>query len=559
MPNSVSMTHGDETPAPLSTWYKLLVVAMGMSERRHEDAILHLVRTSLPFLAPCSIEAAFRYAGGDLRPWPGTARADDVLVEQIHALGPGGGLLPATRDDWRWVFPLACPEMVRGFLVVHGDGKPPVDARFLFQVLGRQVGTALAGAALHGEDHAQLTRLRESNDKLTRLVTRLRRQTAVYETLTAASASGEGASAIARAVHELTGLPITIEDPFGNPLAWAGHDEPPPGTKTDARGRQALLDKVAAYTGAPFRDHERVVSVVRPGTDLLGLLLLSDPGRRAGQHELFVVGYATTILALELAHQRNLAEVELRVHRDLVDDLVEGTDDESAYARAAAVGHDLRVPHHVLVVRWNHHRHNGETRRAVQQVLRSWRRHALASRHSGATVVVVADGSVDGAALHEALARELGTGTGAIGIGGRCETPSALPRSYAQALQALDIRLGSAAPHGATAFDQLGVYRILSSTTGREHVRAFVREWLGPLLDYDAKRGSSLVRTLFQYLESGGNYDAAAAALLIHRSTLRYRLARIREIGGLDLTEVDTRLNLHVATRGWQILSSPEP
>jgi DNA-binding PucR family transcriptional regulator len=35
---------------------------------------------------------------------------------------------------------------------------------------------------------------------------------------------------------------------------------------------------------------------------------------------------------------------------------------------------------------------------------------------------------------------------------------------------------------------------------------------------------------------------------------LRYRLRRIREISGLDLTDADARLNLHVATRAWRTL-----
>jgi len=49
-------------------------------------------------------------------------------------------------------------------------------------------------------------------------------------------------------------------------------------------------------------------------------------------------------------------------------------------------------------------------------------------------------------------------------------------------------------------------------------------------------------------------YASAARALHIHRSTLRYRLRRIRELSGHDLGAVDSRLNLHVATRAWQIL-----
>ena len=43
-------------------------------------------------------------------------------------------------------------------------------------------------------------------------------------------------------------------------------------------------------------------------------------------------------------------------------------------------------------------------------------------------------------------------------------------------------------------------------------------------------------------------------ALHIHRSTLRYRLARIAELTGYDLRKVDTRVNLHAATRAWRFL-----
>jgi DNA-binding PucR family transcriptional regulator len=126
-------------------------------------------------------------------------------------------------------------------------------------------------------------------------------------------------------------------------------------------------------------------------------------------------------------------------------------------------------------------------------------------------------------------------------------------------MQALGIREESASPHGATSFDALGLYRILDVRHNRATVENFLRQWLGPLLDYDDQHHSQLVRTLFEYLEHGGHYDNAAAALVIHRSTLRYRLTRIREVAGLDLTDVDTRLNLQVATRAWQLLRSEGP
>jgi DNA-binding PucR family transcriptional regulator len=66
-----------------------------------------------------------------------------------------------------------------------------------------------------------------------------------------------------------------------------------------------------------------------------------------------------------------------------------------------------------------------------------------------------------------------------------------------------------------------------------------------------------MVTTLSHYLESGGSYDTTADVLQIHRSTVRYRLRRIREITDHDLSDVETRLNLHVATRIRNVLGQP--
>ena len=85
----------------------------------------------------------------------------------------------------------------------------------------------------------------------------------------------------------------------------------------------------------------------------------------------------------------------------------------------------------------------------------------------------------------------------------------------------------------------------------------FLHQQLGALIDYDITHRSELVKTRAVYLDCGGNYNNTARALFIHRSTLRYRLRRIREVSGYDLSDVDTRLNLHVATRTWVVFADP--
>ena len=105
-------------------------------------------------------------------------------------------------------------------------------------------------------------------------------------------------------------------------------------------------------------------------------------------------------------------------------------------------------------------------------------------------------------------------------------------------------------------FDSLGVYRMLSSVTDPAGIEAFMKDQLGTLLDYDKRHHSGLLVTLAQYFDSGCNIDQAAAVLSIHRSTLKYRLKRVRDLLGQDLNDGSTRLDLHLATRVWLTLES---
>lgn len=107
-----------------------------------------------------------------------------------------------------------------------------------------------------------------------------------------------------------------------------------------------------------------------------------------------------------------------------------------------------------------------------------------------------------------------------------------------------------------TIFDDLGVYKVLATANDTSAMERFVAEWLGGLIDYDGIHGTQLVLTLSKYLDCGGNYDASALALSVHRSTLKYRLRRIRQVSGHDIGHPDVQFNLQVATRAWRTLQA---
>ncbi|OLT18885.1 hypothetical protein BJF78_11880 [Pseudonocardia sp. CNS-139] len=516
-----------------------------MFDRRDARAILDLARETVPSLGP------FRAVAGVLAGEPG------------EPFDGGDGAVAVDGCGWAWAYALRGGGGHAGYLVVGAAAEPSAHEQLLLRILARQTGAALGSAALHRRELETATELRRvtvelaaANAQLSASVADLEQRRRTHEVLTAVAASGAGERGIAEAVHDLTGLPVAVEDRFGNVRAWSGPGRTP--ARRSGQRRDGLLARARAST-RPLRDRDRVIALAQPRDEVLGVLVLVDPDRRAGEHQLVALEEGAVVLAMELAHLRALAETELRLRRDLVDDLLSGTaDDESAVPRAAALGHDLAAPHHVLLVDWASGAPDGAVEQAVERAAGTvLRTHVLLARRPGGLVAIVPRPAEDAAQrwrdLHAAVARRLRSDDGSIGVGGVALLPSQLARSYDEARRALRIRQAPRVPAGVTSYEELGVYKLLAGqdTGEAEH---FVREWLGVLLDYDAANHTDLVRTLWQYYECGGNYDGTAGALVIHRSTLRYRLRRIRELTGHDLNAVDSKLNLHVATRAWHVL-----
>ena len=546
-----------ELRTQLSNLQGLLVLAMLMTESGDERQILRLASSSVGGLARCRPEGIYLTDQG----WHWTAgprrqeTGRQAVERQLADLGPLGGVVQVPGRTWGWAYPLRSPAGGLGFLVVSAEEAPIPAEQFLLRVMAQQAGMALANARLHAQERATAEELAKVNDTLGATVHALRRSMEIHERLTKVAMSGEGQEGIARAVHELTGHPVAVEDRHGNLRAWAGPDQPDPYPKASTARSQELLRRALA-SERPIRDGDQLLTVAQPRSDVLGVLVLIDPDRTASDHELVALEHGATVLAMELARMRSLAETELRLRRDLAEDLLAGTDEESALARAQALEYDLERPHRVVVV-------EGQGRadgvdplfQAVRRAARSTGAGSLLVSRTG-TVVLLANVDLDWGKLRRAVLHELGGGGGRvrIGVGGGCGHVGDFPRSYREAQTALRVQAGSHGPERVTVFDELGVYRLLSLVENTAEVERFVRDWLGALLDYDARKQSELVRTLSVYLERGGSYNATAQALVVHRSTLKYRLQRIRELSGHDLNDPDSRFNLQLATRAWATL-----
>ena len=79
------------------------------------------------------------------------------------------------------------------------------------------------------------------------------------------------------------------------------------------------------------------------------------------------------------------------------------------------------------------------------------------------------------------------------------------------------------------------------------NLRKMVPPSLWLLCREDEERGQEFVKTLFVYIENNCNMTQAAKALKVHYNTLKYRIQRICELTGIDFSNPDTILRLHLS------------
>ncbi|MEU6588275.1 PucR family transcriptional regulator ligand-binding domain-containing protein [Streptomyces sp. NPDC046881] len=79
--------------------------------------------------------------------------------------------------------------------------------------------------------------------------------------------------------------------------------------------------------------------------------------------------------------------------------------------------------------------------------------------------------------------------------------------------------------------------------------RAFTARLLDPLKDYDRRHRAELIPTLEAFLDCDGSWTRCATRLHLHVNTLRYRVGRIEQLTGRDLSRLEDKLDFFLALR----------
>ena len=429
---------------------------------------------------------------------------------------------------------------------------------------GRRAGSSAQEAARLREEVDALQHADDSHSELLRVVLK-----------------GGGLSAIAETLSGMLGCTVLVDDEAGRLLAAAGspaRSAPRDGgwfatVHAEARervGSRADLEVVAvppAPGSAP--DTAGLVVPVVLDEEVAGHLWALRPSSPLLVPQRNALVRAAAVVALALLKERTAQEVEWRLSRDFFDDLLDADSPavDALHARARQLGADLTRPHTVLVIRRDAateplHAAQEDRQAYAQRSLLSlvqrtgavWKGATLTATRSDHVVVLWQD--VEGCTRSATefahfLRREIQAyaagWTATICIGPVCSQLPEYGDGYRLACGVIDLVQQSGRGDRVVSLDSVGAYRLLLQVKRPRELEAFARATLGQVHAYDQQHGTKLGSTLRGYMAQRCNTAVTAKHLHVHPNTVAYRLRRIEELLGIELTDPEALLHVQLA------------
>lgn len=137
----------------------------------------------------------------------------------------------------------------------------------------------------------------------------------------------------------------------------------------------------------------------------------------------------------------------------------------------------------------------------------------------------------------------------------RVSQAESYPDVWAYCCRVLDVAAAMKAEGWITG-KKIGYFPQLMASVPQSVADSLLERTILPLLEDGSDKGRASLETLGTYLSTGRRLQETADQLGIHVSTLRYRLQRITERFGLDLTDSETCFELDLAMRLYALKSS---
>ncbi|WP_409342029.1 PucR family transcriptional regulator [Paenibacillus sp. MBLB4367] len=310
-----------------------------------------------------------------------------------------------------------------------------------------------------------------------------------------------------------------------------------------------------------------------------GWILTIKDKQRWKEIDQIAIEHAATVYAIEFLRYKAIADTEIRLQGDFLDQILHGnfTDISEAIERGKKLGFDLMLSQAILQIKVenlppNFERHTlnemlERLYRIVSQVmLNNSRQFLLRNRLDGFIILMETneDAHPSSKLSKMAIVQQIDEKWKLIypqfplriGIGRSYNEISRLSQSAKEAQHALTFSKLLFKPKSLVEYDDLGLYHFLIQMQELGmNVREFSETHIGALLQ-NKRQSADMILTLETYLYNNQSIHATAAELYIHRHTLKYRITQIEKKTGYSLQSPEDRFHLHLAIMAYKLLAS---
>ncbi len=448
---------------------------------------------------------------------------------------------------------LGVPLVVEGtvigaLLAVHRTVRAfPRSEISLLTSFAAHAAVALENARLFQKTQAALAEVDEASRQIRAHSEAVEVAARAHDRLTDALLDGGGVEDVAAVLADVLGGSLVVLDDELRELAVAGEAPPLPAGLAEAvagsrrSGRSVELPGLNTY-----------VTAALAGSQHLGTLVLHRPARPLGLADRRTIERGALVTALVLLFNRSVAEAEDRVRGELLADLLTGRDEDPVRLRERARRQraELDRPGVVAVAAVD----GLDRHRASQLAARlAGELSGLGGDHEGSAVLVVPSTDAEGVGHLLQDRVTVAGGRATVGVATSPGGPRTLPGAYSEACRCLSTltKLGRAGEVSGPA--GLGLARLLLGENGPGELDAFISTMIGPVLEYDGRRGTELVETMDAWFASGTRPAETAKTLHIHPNTVAQRLDRIARLLGEDWRDPAKALDLQMALRLWRL------
>ncbi|MDD3297912.1 MAG: PucR family transcriptional regulator ligand-binding domain-containing protein [Firmicutes bacterium] len=374
-------------------------------------------------------------------------------------------------------------------------------------------------------------------------------------------------------ISDLVNGTVIIEDKYRKPLAYSVKAK----SESERKTIEELVQKLYIKNSHTLVNYREVQIPIITELNIFGYIWVFETVKPLTNIDIIAIEDLTTVIALEIMKKETIEEIEKRHINEFLDIIFtkNAKDDQEMIQRGKYYGIDFEKKHNVLLIHFNDNIYKKENIsvlektqyvQQVQNIIYDIMRFTLLlegykgiiGTKAGDFVALIETHKYNNDSLlkkeltelvHKILIKTQNKlKSNVIASISRSYKGIHLPEGYKEAKTALMVMKNNSLNCKVGHFDELGVFKLLHHVP-KNDLEIFLKEYIQPLIQYDKKNDSQLIKTLEAYFTFDCNIKDTADYLYVHYNTVVYRLQKIKGILGYNFEEWNKKLNLQLALK----------